>query len=95
MTWKRVDDNQALIVKALRKEGMTVQHLHAVGDGCPDLLVGFNGKNALLEVKDGDKPPSARKLTPDQKIWHHNWNGHKSIVTDAESAIKEVKDACK
>ncbi len=95
MTWKRVDDNQALIVKALRKEGMTVQHLHAVGKGCPDLLVGFNGKNALLEVKDGNKPPSARELTPDQKIWHHNWHGHKCVVSDIESAIKEVRDACK
>ena len=33
MTYKRVDDNQAKITKALRAEGWTVQHLHEVGKG--------------------------------------------------------------
>ena len=70
-----VDANQKLIVKALRQAGATVQHLHAVGAGCPDLLVGFRGFNHLVEVKDGHKPPSARKLTPDQVVWHDEWRG--------------------
>lgn len=60
----RIDANQPDIVKALRKMGAFVQSLAAVGDGCPDLLVGFRGKTYLIEVKDGDKPPSKRALTP-------------------------------
>jgi hypothetical protein len=31
----------------------------------------------LLEVKDGSKPPSAQKLTPQQEIWHRDWRGHR------------------
>ena len=92
MTFKRVDDNQKTIVGALRKEGMTVQHLHAVGKGCPDLLVGWKGRNVLLEIKDGVK---SWKLTPDQIIWHHNWQGQVCVATSPESAVKEVKDAIK
>ena len=71
----KVDANQREVVKALRKAGATVQHLHAVGAGCPDLLVGYKGGNHLVEVKDGHKPPSARKLTPDQVVWHRDWRG--------------------
>ena len=92
VTFKRVDDNQKQVVKALRHEGMTVQHLHAVGKGCPDLLVGWKGKNVLLEIKDGVK---SWKLTPDQIIWHHNWQGQVCVATSAENAVQEVKDAIK
>jgi len=92
VTYKRVDDNQAKVVRALRAEGMTVQHLHAVGRGCPDLLVGWKNKNLLLEIKDGAK---AWKLTPDQVIWHHNWQGQIAIVISPEDAIEKVKDAIK
>jgi len=71
----KVDANQKQVVKALRDAGATVQHLHAVGAGCPDLMVGFRGQTHLVEVKDGKKPPSARKLTPDQVEWHEAWKG--------------------
>ena len=60
----RIDDNQEGIVAALREAGATVQSTAAVGSGCPDLIVGYEGRNFLLEVKDGEKPPSRRALTP-------------------------------
>ena len=59
----RIDANQPEIVKALRDVGAFVQSLATIGKGCPDLLVAFRGKWHVLEVKDGAKPPSARKLT--------------------------------
>lgn len=71
----KVDANQPEIVAALRKAGATVQHLHAVGQGCPDILVGWRGLTVLMELKDGSKPASARKLTPDQVRWRKEWNG--------------------
>ena len=60
----RVDANQADVVSTLRAIGCTVQHLHAVGQGCPDIVAGRNGFNWIIEIKDGSKPPSQRKLTP-------------------------------
>jgi len=86
----RVDANQAEIVEALRKIGASVQPLHAVGQGCPDLLVGWRGIVSLLEVKDGSKPPSARKLTEDQVKWHAEWRGQVAVVENVEQAIEAI-----
>ena len=86
----RVDANQAEIVAALRQVGCSVQPLHMVGKGCPDLLVGRSGLNVLIEVKDGSKPPSERKLTPDQCIWHDNWRGQVTVVCNVHEALVAV-----
>lgn len=86
----KVDRNQAEIVAALRGLGATVQPLHGVGSGCPDLLVGFRRKNFLIEVKDGDLAPSARRLTADQIEWHAGWKGTVFVVCDAEAAVDLV-----
>ena len=63
----RTDDNHSEIVSALRGCGCLVQSLAAVGKGVPDLLVQRNDVLYLLEVKDGNKPPSRRLLTPEQE----------------------------
>jgi hypothetical protein len=83
----KVDRNQAEIVAALRAAGASVQSLAAIGAGCPDLLVGFRGKNMLMEVKDGLKPPSGRMLKPDQVEWHIGWRGHAQVVNSADEAL--------
>ncbi len=91
MVYKRVDNNQTQIVKALRDMGCTVEHLHAVGKGCPDILVGFKARNFLLEIKDGDK----KVLTPDQFNWHRLWKGQVNVVTnidDAKNLIWKLSD---
>lgn len=71
----KIDANQTEIVDALRSVGAKVQSLAAVGDGVPDLLVGFRGSLYLIECKDGKKPPSERKLTDKQEKWHAEWSG--------------------
>ena len=86
----KVDRNQAEIVAALRAFGATVQPLHSVGKGCPDLLCGFRGTNVLIEVKDGEVVPSARKLTPDQVEWHGGWKGQVVVVKDVAEALEAV-----
>jgi hypothetical protein len=93
----KVDRNHGEVVNALRKVGCSVQDLSAVGKGCPDLLVGVtcrahDGVNLLLEVKDGAKPPSARKLTPDQEQWHGHWRGPVAIVTTVDEALDIVRE---
>lgn len=86
----KVDANQSEIVDALRRVGASVQPLHAVGAGVPDLLVGYGFRNHLLEVKDGSKPPSARKLTKKQVEWHEVWRGSVLTVTSPEDAIEQL-----
>ena len=89
--YKRIDDNQKAIVKALRSiPGCSVESLAAVGKGVPDILCGFQGKNYLIEIKDGSKPPSARKLTKDQIKWHNKWCGTVHIVTCYNDALEVI-----
>lgn len=66
----KVDANQKVIVEALRAAGCFVTSLAGVGGGVPDVLVGSDGKWFLMEIKDGSKPPSQRKLTDDEIKWH-------------------------
>jgi hypothetical protein len=88
----RVDANHTEIVGALRAAGATVHSMAALGGGFPDLLVGHAGKTALIEVKDGAKIPSKRKLTPDQQDFHANWKGGTLAVVDsAEAALRVLK----
>ena len=89
-TASKVDRNQAEIVKALRDAKATVQPLHAVGKGCPDLLVGFRGRNFLLEVKDWQAAPSDRKLNDRQVEWHDGWKGQRAVVEMAGAALAVI-----
>lgn len=86
----KIDANQPEVVKALRAAGASVQHLHSVGAGCPDLLCAVDGIVFLVEVKDGSKVPSAQKLTPDQEQWHASWKSPVHIVNSVDSAIAVV-----
>ena len=88
----RVDENQGLIVKALRACGATVRII-TQGDGIPDLLVGYRGHTILMEVKDGNKPPSARQLTTAEQFFVDQWTGGKLfIVNSVEEALDVLKD---
>jgi hypothetical protein len=90
VTARRVDANQRAIVAALRDVGASVEHLHTLGEGAPDLLVGFRGVNTLLEVKDGSKPPSRRRLTPDEATWHAAWRGQVTVVETIDEALAAI-----
>ena len=46
----------------------------------------------MLEVKDGSKPPSARKLTPNEQKFHDDWTGGELyVVTCIEEALDRLK----
>ena len=92
----RIDANQPAIVEALRKAGCRVQPLHMVGQGCPDLLVSRQGRVVLMEVKDGTKPPSKQRLTPDEQAWHDLWSdvakaGALVVVASVGEALEAVE----
>lgn len=81
----RVDANQAEIVSALRKAGATVELLHAVGGGCPDILAGYLGRNLLMEIKG----PGGR-LNEIEHEWHLWWRGQVVVVYTAEEALRII-----
>ena len=78
----RTDTNQASIVKALRDMGATVLLLHQVGGGCPDIAVGYFGKNYFFEIK-----VRGGRLTPDESEFLASWNGQASVIHSAEEAV--------
>lgn len=86
----RTDANQGAIVAALRKVGASVCIISGVGEGCPDLIVGRGSVNYLLEVKDGSKPPSARKLTDDEQKFHESWWGRVDVVESVDDALRAI-----
>ena len=69
MKAKRTDANQTEIVEALISAGCMVQSLAMVGCGTPDILWIRGGRIGLMEIKDGEKSPSARELTPAETKW--------------------------
>ena len=82
----KVDSIQPAIVSALRKAGASVEPLHMVGRGVPDLLVGLAGRTMLVEVKTGNGG-----LTDDQVVWHRMWRGSPvAIVRSVEDALYAI-----
>jgi len=84
---KRTDINQTEIINALRRVGATVHILSNLGDGCPDLLCGYRGKNYLLEVK---QPGNSRNLTPAQRTWHQLWRGQAVVIETTDHALRVI-----
>lgn len=72
----KVDANQEAIVRSLRQiPGVSVRVLSQVGDGFPDLCLGYRGENFLIELKDGEKTASRKKLTPEEEKFFESWRG--------------------
>ena len=82
----RRDDNEQDIIKAMRAEGAYVKQIN--DEGLFDLLVSYRGETLLIEVKDGAKPPSARRLTEAELKFHEEWPGSNLfIITSVEEAV--------
>jgi len=86
-TRARVDGNHREVVEALQAIGCSVQSLAATGKGCPDLLVGYQGRTVLLEVKAG-----RGKLTDQQAAWQFTWNGAPvCVVRSGDEAVAVLR----
>jgi len=89
----RIDANQNKIVDALRGAGAFVR-IVTQGDGIPDLLVAYRGVTILMEVKDGDKPPSARKLTEAEQKFFDEWTGGMLVIVNSAQEALEILKRC-
>jgi hypothetical protein len=88
----RIDDNQKVIVKQLRNYGCSVLSIASIGNGAPDIIVGFKGNNYLFELKDSSKPKSAQKLTADEIAFAGSWRGQIHTANNLETILRIILD---
>ena len=82
----KVDANQALIVDALRRIGCSVHCTHRVGDGFPDVVIGYQGVTHIGEIK-----VPGGKLSESQETFHAAWRGSPVLIlVSPEQAIELV-----
>jgi len=86
---KRTDKNQQEIVDALRKHGAVVVDCSKIGQGFPDLVVGYQNKHTILmEVKSS---PKALHTKP-QLAFLARWTGGPLVrVDNVESALRVLR----
>jgi hypothetical protein len=92
---KRADGNQTEIVEALRQVGTSVEHLHTIGGGVPDLLCGRSSpcpycgahfpQTYLIEIKTEKNWLNAR-----QRNWRAAWRGQLAVVRTIGEALAAV-----
>jgi hypothetical protein len=79
-SYHRLDANHQAIMDGLRRVGASVTE-----KGPLDALVGFRGRNYLLEVK------TARgQLRASQKAFLESWRGHAAVVRSLDDALKVI-----
>jgi hypothetical protein len=88
----RRDVNEQKVIAALRACGAYVKQIN--DEGAFDLLVFYRGHTLLLEVKDGDKPPSARALTPAEAKFHAEWPGTNLYIVNSEHEALDILKRC-
>lgn len=81
------DANHKQILDAFRKAGCSILDLSRVGGGCPDVLVARNGHSLLVEIKDGTKAPSRRKLRGNQEDFRLRWRGRICVANCIDDVL--------
>ena len=80
---KRKDSTHKPIVEAVEKIGATVLDLSGIGGGCPDILVGYRGKNFLFELKSPGNQPKKN-----QEKWALAWKGDTYVAVNPDYVIE-------
>lgn len=89
---RRTDRNHQICRDRFRYNGCTVADTHDL-PGFVDLVIGKHGLTVLVEVKDGEAPPSKRKLTKAEQKLHDGWLGWIEVVTcieDCDSLVGQM-----
>lgn len=87
---KKKDSNHGEIIDFFRKAGATVDDVSDLAGLGYDLVVGYGAGTAhqvvLVEIKDGAKPPSKRKLTDSEEAAKARWGEKFAVVATVEEA---------
>jgi hypothetical protein len=83
-----VDANHAEIRDLFRDMFCVVEDCASFGNGFPDLIIKTpRGSVFFVEVKDGSKPPSRRKLREKQVNFQARWGTTYNVVLCKDDAI--------
>ena len=88
-SWGKPDANQAAIVAALRKAGVSVMITAPLGDGQPDLVCSWRGRVTFVELKQPGK-----KLRPSQTAWAASWDPFANFAV-VESVVDAIDAVCR
>lgn len=83
----RKDDNHKEIESAFQSLGWSVLDLSQLKKAC-DIAIGKSGYTAMIEIKDGSKPPSQRKLTDGEIEFRDRWLGDWFLVESIDDVLK-------
>lgn len=86
-TAAKKDANHNSITDVLNAYGITTHDVHQLKGFC-DVICKRGFVNELVEIKDGSKPPSARKLTPDEISFHEKWGWQVHVIETEDQAIE-------
>lgn len=82
----RKDANHKDIVNLFRRLGWAVLDVSQLKNCC-DLVVSKGGQTICIEIKDGTKPPSDRKLTEGEAKFQSEWKGRYQIVCSEDDVL--------
>jgi len=82
----KVDDNQKQVVTLFRKLGWYVLIISQLKNCC-DIIVSKNDITIAIEIKDGEKPASKRKLSEGELKFKGDWKGLYELVICDEDVI--------
>ena len=78
-TAARKDANHVQIVELFKILGWSVLDIAQLKNCC-DIFVSKHNITIAIEIKDGEKPPSQRKLTDGELKFKNEWKGLYEIV---------------
>lgn len=87
----RVDANHGEVLAAFRRLGFSVADTSRLGEGFPDCVIAKHMRTALVEIKDGSNPPSARRLTKPEVDFKAVWLGTYLIVESLDDVLDVSK----
>ena len=82
----RTDDNQADVVKLFRQLGWYVLIISQLKNCC-DIMVSKGNVTIAIEIKDGEKTPSQRKLSTGELKFKSEWLGLYELVICNDDVI--------
>lgn len=86
----RKDRNHNELVELAESLGMSVLEVHQL-PGALDLVVGCYGIDRRIEIKDGAKTASERKLSQREHEEFEKWRGHYPDIWETEDDVHETR----
>lgn len=92
MRWAaKLDANHNEVREHLEKNGYTCFSTAQLGHDFPDLIVARDKFTGLVEVKDGSKPPSRRKVSHGQESFRKTWPGIVITALSGPHALMQLE----